>query len=511
MRPLAVYIGLLVWLVLAQGLFPVYNTHLDILLMVAALVPGAIMLVRRQIRPAALALGMGLSCAALISRFATRLLGLIRWDGSEALFALGLAHFVAFILAVLFALAILLRKNFRARIACALSFGFLLAVAAGIMAPDYLVDEELRYAIGQGISARELIEQIGRGPSEKSEAASSDWNFASITLARLPRVQLESLSDRFFDSPLADDARLISSLLLSPCPRRLVLEKLEPLLLSRRLDFHLEEWTASRLLKWRGLFRAQNLSREMFFEIAQRRLKEGRIADALAALNELVIFGDGDDGARAIGMILRIQDTVLGDVEGGLAALLKLLDSSPEYAFLPSARQEFGEFPSDIRERLTRIASENQDTQIRSLAHLRLFFSAQLASNEIGAAKHLAEIRRLATGTLSEIELSMTIMRNAQAAGGEAGVEQFSIALEFCRNLEAPILMHVSDLDLPEQLVDVPEIALRRLVMLDQKSIFWERGLKRLIALLRRNGRSREAEALIRSYSSHLDALSVED
>jgi len=511
MRMLAAYVGLCVWVILAQGLFPIYNTLLDIVLLIAALIPGAIMLARRRTGAMPLALGIGLSGAALISRFAARLIGLLRWDGHQATGLLCLAHFAAFLLAILLVLAIFMRHRFGARLVSAILFGFLLALASGIAAPDYLIDAELKYAIGQGIEARKMIEWVLSSEPilpKQRQAVNTKQGRTLLNLLRLPRLQLASLSNRFFDSSFADDARLIADLLLSPKPRDEALRDLEPLLLSRRLEFEIEGWTALKLARWRELFGSQDMSREMLFGVAERRLRAGELADAVAALNAVIMRGNGSDGARAINMLFSIHDDVLGDVEGGLLNMLRMLETVPEYVFLPAAQEAFGRLNDETRRRLQQIASNHADAEIRALAHLRLFFLATRASNEASASWHLDEVMRLPSGPLARLELGLRLYRRAERVGGAAAVQLLRAGMELCDGLEPPFLLLVSQLDVPAELADLPEIALRRLVALHADSIFWQDGLARLRALLLRQGRSREADGILVTHSRRIDLLS---
>ena len=80
--------------------------------------------------------------------------------------------------------------------------------------------------------------------------------------------------------------------------------------------------------------------------------------------------------------------------------------------------------------------------------------------------------------------------------------------MELCDGLEAPFLLLASGLDVPDELADLPEIALHRLVALHEDSIFWRDGVARLMALLRKQGRNREAEELLVTHSEQIDILS---
>ncbi len=514
MPALAAYVCLCVWVVLAQGLFPIYNTLLDLALLVAALTPGLIMLARRRLGQTLLTFGITLSGAALILRFAARLLGLLRWDGHQAVVPLCLAHLTAFVLALLFTLAVFARRGFRVRMASAVLFGFLLILGAGITAPDFMVDVQLKYAIGRAIEARRGMERIIQTFGNVAGGERLDDSVRKCSqfgLLALPRFQLESLSERFFDSQLADDARLVADLLLGPKTRDEALVGLGPLLLSRRLEFEVEDWTALRLSKWPHLFRSQSLWREMLFGVTERRMRTGQLADAEAALNAVITSGDGADGAKAIGMLLGMYHGVLGDVEGGLVCLGRVLEAVPEYAFLPAARDAFGQFDENTRRRLNLIASTHNDAHVAALAHLRLFFSAKRSSDEAGASRHLDDVMRLANGPLARLELGLRLHQRAKKVDGAAGLRLLRAGVELCDGLEAPFLLLASQLDVPDELSDLPEIALRRLVTLHEESIFWHDGLERLVELLRTQGRHQEANELLVTHSEHLDLLSGDE
>jgi len=512
MRTLALYVGLCIWVALAQGLFPIYNTLLDLALLVAALIPAFIMLARRRLGQTLLTLGITLSGAALVHRFAGRLLGLLRWDGHGAVGPLCLAHFTAFVLGMLFTFAVFTRRGFQVRVASAVLFGFLLILGAGITAPDFMVDAQLKYAIGSAISARRGLERIiltfSNVPGRPLDDAVRES--LRVGLLGLPRFQLKSLSERFFDSRFADDTRLVADLLLGPNPRDEALIGLEPLLLSRRLEFEVEDWTALRLAEWPQLFRSQGLWREMLFGLAKRRVREGKLADAEAALNALITSGNGSDGAKALAMVFKIYDTILGDIEGGLTSMERVLQAAPEYAFLPAARDAFGRLDEDTRRRLKLIASTQGDAQVRALAHLRLFFSARRSSNELIAWRHLDEVMRLASGELARLELGLRLYQRAKKVGAAASLRFIRASVELCDGLEPPFLLLASQLNVPDELSDLPEIALRRLVTLHEESIFWHDGLARLVALLRRQGRRQEANELLITHSEHLDLLSAD-
>jgi len=513
MRTLALYVGLCVWVVLAQGLFPIYNTLLDVVLLLAALIPGAITLARRRLNPALLRFGIALSGAALVLRFGARLLGLLRWDGHQAIGPLCLAHFIACVLTLLFTFAIFTRRGFQVRVAAAVLFGFLLILGAGIAAPDIMVDAQLKYAIGRAIQGRRILERAILIFSDASVGQLDDVvrKLSRFGLLGLPRMQLDSLSERFFDSRFADDARLVADLLLGPKPRDEALIGLEPLLLSRRLDFEIESWTAHRLRRWPQLFRSQTVSREMLLGVAQRRMREGELADAEAALNAVIESGDSADGAKAIGMLLAIHDGVLGDVEGGLTSMHRVLEAVPEYLFLPAARDAFGRLDERTHRRLELIVSTRNDAQVRALAHLRLFFSAKRASNEPSASQRLEDFTQLANGDLARLELGLRLYRAAKKAGGAVSLRFIRAGVELCDGLEAPFLLLASQLDVPDELSDLPEIALRRLVTLHEESIFWHDGLARLVALLRKQGRNREADEILATHCEHLDLLSADE
>ncbi len=513
MRTLAAYVGLLAWVVLAQGLFPIYNTLLDVVLVIAALIPGVIMLARRRTGAVLLPLGLCLSGTALIFRFAARLIGLLRWDGDQAIDLLCLAHFVAFLLAILLVLAIFMRHRFRVRLVSAILFGFLLVLGSGIAAPDYVIDAELKYAIGQGIDARKMIEWILSSEpisAKQRHAIDTSRERALLNLFRLPRLQLTSLSDRFFDSSFADDARLVADLLLSPKPRDDALRDLEPLLLSRRLEFEIEDWTALKVAEWRELFGSQDVAREMLLGVAERHMQAGYMADAVAALNAVIMRGNGPDGARAMDMLLHIHDDVLGDVEGGLLNMQRVLEAAPEYAFLPAAQEAFGRPNAETRRRLQRISSNHADPAIRALVHLRLFFLATRSKDEASASWHLDEIMQLPSSPLARLELGLRLHRQAKDMRGVAFLRHLRASMNICDTFEPPFLLLASQLDMPDELADLPEIALNRLVTLHADSIFWQDGLTRLEALLLKQGRNREAAALPIAYSEQIDLLSAD-
>ena len=511
MRTLATYIGVFAWMALAQVLLPMYNTLPDLLLLGAALVPGVVMLARRRISARISALGIALSAAALVYRFANRLFGLIKWDGQAAIGLLFLAHLAAFVLASLLTSAIFAHRGFKLRLASALSFGFLLILSAGIAAPDFAVDVQLKYAIGNGIQARHEVESLARfcgdavGGAELDRAVRS---CARLGLLSLPRAQLVSLSDRFFDSPFADDARLVAEVLLGTKSERQALAGLEPDLLSRRLDFHLETWTAIALKPWQRLFHTQFVSNEMLLVIAKRRIEAGQLADAEAALDGLITSGSASHGAMAFRLLLDIYDGRLGDVEGGLLLMRRLLETIPEYALLPAAQDAMGNLTDDTRARLSAIAISDRDGQIRALAHLRLFFSAERASDDASASCHLDAALRFSRGKLARMCLGLMLYDEAERAGPPEGISLARAGLELCDGMQPPFLLLASQIAARAERVDVSEVALRRLVMLHRRSIFWRQGLRRLVALLDARGRHDEAEDVILTNLGQLDVLS---
>jgi hypothetical protein len=327
----------------------------------------------------------------------------------------------------------------------------------------------------------------------------------------LPRFQLESLSDRFFDSPFADDARLVAEVLLGPKPRDEALAGLEPLLLSGRFEFEIEEWTALRLSGWTQLFSSQAVSREMLFDVADRRIRAGQLADAEAALNAVIASGDGPDGAKAIGMLLGIYDKVLHDVEGGLNCLGRILEVIPECAFLPAACEALGRLDESTHRKLELIASAHEDDRMRALAHLRLFFSAEYSSDEANASRHLDEFMSLSNSRLASLDLGFRLYRRASRLQGAAGLRLIRAGIELCEGFEAPFLLLASQLDMPEELSDVHEIALRRLAALQERSLFFHDGLSQLTTLLLKQGRPHEANELLVMHSGRLDLLSDDD
>jgi len=514
MRALATNIGLFSWAVLAQALFPIYNTALDLVLLAGALVPGLIMLVRRRTGPALLRVGVALSAAALVHRFSSRLLGLLREEGHQAVGPLCLAHLWAFVLALILTFAVFSRRGFAARVASAALFGFLLILGMGIAAPDFMVDVQLKYALGRSIEARRGLERAiltfsnVSGRERLDEAIRTCSRFGLLSLSRF---QLESLSDRFFDSPFADDARLVAEVLLGPKPRDEALAGLEPLLLSRRFEFEIEGWTALKLSDWTQLFRSQAVSREMLLDVADRRIRAGQLADAEAALNAVIASGNGPDAAKAIGMLLGIYDKVLHDVEGGLNCLGRVLAVIPECAFLPAAREALGRVDESTHQKLESIASTEDDDRMRALAHLRLFFSAEYSSDEASASRHLDELVWLSNSGLGSLDLGLRLYRHATRLQRAAGLRVIRAGIELCEGFEAPFLLLASQLDMPDELSDVHEIALRRLVALQEGSLFFHDGLSQLTMLLLKQGRQHEANELLIMHSEHLDLLSDDD
>ena len=511
MRALATYVGVFAWMVLAQALLPIYNTLPDLLLFAAALVPGLVMLARRHVRTRLSALGIALSAVALVYRFANRLFGLIRWDGHPAIGLLCLAHLAAFVLASLLTFAVFSHRGFRIRLTSALSFGFLLILSAGIAAPDSAVDVQIKLAIGNGIQARREVEALAGfwGDARGGEKLDRAVRFCARSgLLSLPRLQLKSLSDRFFDSPFADDARLVAEVLLGPKSERQALADLEQELLSRRFDFHVESWTAIALKPWRRLFRTQFVSNRMLLAIAKRRIETGQLADAEAALDALITSRSAPCGAMSLGLLLDIYDRELGDVEGGLLFVRRLLDTAAEYAFLPAAQDAMGRLSDDTRARVSAIASGRRDDQTRALAHLRLFFFAKRCSNDASALSHLDAALRLSTGKLARVCLGLMLYEGAQRAGGAEGLSLARAGLELCDGLAPPFLLLASQLAARGASYEVSEVALRRLIMLHPKSIFWDEGLRQLVAILDAQGRQDEANDVILTNLSRLDLLS---
>ncbi len=510
MRSLATYIGVFAWMALAQALLPIYNTLADLLLLAAALVPGLIMLTRRHVSTRISTLGIALAATALVYRFANRLFGLIEWDGHTAIGLLFLAHLAAFVLALLMTFAVFSHRGFRIRLASALSFGFLLILSAGIAAPDSAVDVQLKYAIGNGVRARHEVESLAGFWGDAMGGAELDRAVRSCArsgLLSLPRLQLKSLSDRFFDSPFADDARLVAEVLLGPKSERQALAGLEQELLSRRFDFHVESWTAIALVPWQRLFRTQFVSNAMLLAIAKRRIQAGQLADAEAALDALISSRNAYYGGIAVGLVLDIYDRKLDDVEGGLLFIRRLLETVPEYALLPAARDAMGHLGDDTRARLWTIASSHRDDQIRALAHLRLFFSAKHCSNDASASRHLDVALGLSTGKLDRVCLSLMLYDEAQRARGAEGLSLARAGLELCDGLAPPFLLLASQLAARGERSGISEVALRRLITLHPKSIFWDEGLRQLVALLDAQGRHDEANDVILANLSQLDLL----
>lgn len=440
-------------------------------------------------------------------------------------------------LALLLTFSVFSRRGFEARVASAVVFGFLLILGMGIAAPDFMVDVQLEYAINRSVEARENLEKtvsslLGVSVDEHAyelpqRPGGAPFPFTNISgrqrmneLARkcsqlgifsLPRLQLESLSDRFFDSPFADDARLVSELLLGHKPRDEALAGLEPLLLSHRLEFELESWTALRLGAWAHLFGSQAVSHEMLLGVADRRMLAGQLADAEAALNAVIASRDEPNTEKAIMMLFGIYDYWLGDVEGGLNRLDGLLNVAPECVFAPEVRATFAEIDESTHRQLEAIASSQENNRMRALAHLRLFFTAERCSDDATASHHLDELTSLSDNGLSRLELGLRLYRRASREQGAAGLRLIQAGMELCEGLEAPFLLLASRLPMPDGLSDVHEIALRRLVAHHERSMFFRDGLSQLVTLLEKQGRSHEANELLIMHAERLDLLSDDD
>ena len=139
-------------------------------------------------------------------------------------------------------------------------------------------------------------------------------------------------------------------------------------------------------------------------------------------------------------MVLNIYDSVLGDVEGGLTSMERVLQAAPEYVFLPAARDVFGRFDENTHRRLKLIPSTHDGAQVRALAYLRLFFSAKRSSNEVIASCHLDEVLQLASGGLARLELGLRFYHRAKKAGGAASIRLMRGGVELCDGLEPPFL-----------------------------------------------------------------------
>ncbi|MCD6327906.1 hypothetical protein J7M28_10180 [bacterium] len=502
---------------MAQGLFPIYNTAFDLAILVAAAAPGIVILARRRISSFVLISGVALSGLALVARFGLRALGLARWDGAEAISALCFAHLVAGVLSLALCFAIFSRRDVRIRAAMAIAFGFLFMLSAGIAAPDNLIDIRMRYAIGRAIALRSLMDgAIGRVSGSSGDLARNGSDDVVRWLSRqglliVPRMQLDSLSQRFFASRFADDARLVAELLLGSESRDATLSRLEPQLLSRRLDFTLEPFTVRKLLRWPHLFGSERLSNQMFLTIAEQRTAGGQLAEAESALSPVLLSGRAVCGAEALGMLQHIYFDSLSDYEGGLMAIGRVLSAVPEYALLPEARTVWGALDASSMERLAIISTENENPRVRALAQLRLYLFARSSGRDSQASEMLVSLMQLCPGDFGTLVFGLRLHHLALASQGETALQLCMTAVELCDGLEAPLLILASELDASEVFPELPEIALRRLVSTGQKSLSWRRGFCELAALLEREGRRTELLSLLLEHQDRLDLLGEDD
>ncbi|MBN2209145.1 MAG: hypothetical protein JW759_07600 [Candidatus Coatesbacteria bacterium] len=510
-RALSVYVGLLAWAVLAQGLFPIYNSHADVAALIAAAAPGLAMLAKRRRTKALLVWGMTLSAVALSLRFATRILGLMWWDGRDAIPALCLAYFVSGFLAMLLAASLFSRLGFRSRLVMAALFGFILMLGLGITSSDDMADIRLKYAIGSGSCARRIVERgITMCSGETSNSATLDDQVRTLARAGvfcLPRLQLESLSKRLFSSRFADDAMLVACVLLGPDDRGRTLQKLTPWLLSRRLEFDIERWTALRVSPGKRLLRCERPSQEMLLGIARERAKSGHSADAEAALSPVIFSGDAQLVADALELNRKLYDEILKDYEGGLVSLGRFLAIRPECALNPRVQKTLATMNAEVLRRLSAMAAEHNRARVKALAALRLHFRAKKSGEGGAAAEHLDTVARFGGDDLGNLELGLRLYARARSMDGVAALDVIRAALEVCGGLEPPFLLLASGLDIADVFPELPEIALRRLTAYYERSIFWHEGMTKLARLLHSSGRESEVDELLLSHADRLDVL----
>ena len=516
-RAVATYVGLCLWLILSQGLSVMYNSALDVALLVAAFLPGVVMLVRRRPTTRLLRLGVAAGTAAISIRFAIRFLGLIRWDCGQAVSGLCAAWLGSGVASFLLSVCLFGRLGWRIRAGVLMLCAAGVVLLTGISAPDWMVTVRFRYAIGSAIGTRALLEDVVRifeaSPDELYEKREDDWirSISRWGFLSLTKLQLESLAERFFGDPFADDAKLVSALLLGSKPPEEALDELAASALESKWDLQIEDWTARRLIRWRRLFGSQKIAPRLLMRIARQRLREGRIADAQAALDAVIASGDANLGSTAISMLCTVFDDLVFDYEGLLAEMGHILEVMPEYAFWPQAVQAFGRLDRGALDRTEAIAAEGQSRRIRALAHLRLYFWAEANHLSNEASYHLDLLMRLASGRLSRLETALRLWREARRLGGRGGLELIRAGVQLCPELEAPFLILAASREVSDLLPRVKEIALWRLATRDYASLFWQGALVRLVGLLRQKGQNGQARSLILSNLSRIDILGGEE